>query len=243
MSSRHYARPNLFHRRGAENAEITQSRCAVFASRWWGSLCLASLSLLVLLSTAFTDTQKARVYTLDLNQSRVILTLTQEGLLSKRYPTHQVAVNNFNGKITLPRDERQTAVEFEAEAKSFVNVDKAMSEFERRGFHDVLQNKVLESERFPFIKFKAVSVSDLKKTGAARSFTLNGEVHLRGVTKSVSLPVSVTLTNDQLRATGEAKLKQSDFGIEPYSGNMGLVKIGDELKVNFSIVAKLATAR
>lgn len=186
---------------------------------------------------------KPRVYTLDLTQSVVNLTLTQEGLLSKRYPAHQVAVKNFNGKITLPRDERQTAVEFEAEAKSFVNVDKTMSEFERRGFHDVLQNKVLESARFPIIKFKAANVSQLKKSGDTRTFTLNGELSLRGVTKSVSLPVSVTLAADQLRATGEAKLKQSDFGIEPYSGNMGLVKIGDELKVNFSIVAKLASAQ
>lgn len=189
------------------------------------------------------DDKKTRVYTFDLAQSQLSLTLTQEGLLSKRYPTHQVAIKNFSGKATLPRDERQTSVELEAEAKSFVNVDKTMSDFERRGFHDVLQNKVLESSRFPTIKFKAANVTDLKKSGDTRTFTLNGELSLHGVTKNVSLPVSVTLAQDQLRATGEAKLKQSDFGIEPYSGNMGLVKIGDELKVNFSVVAKLATAQ
>jgi polyisoprenoid-binding protein YceI len=189
------------------------------------------------------DTKKARVYTFDLTQSQLSLTLTQEGLLSKRYPTHQVAIKNFSGKVTLPSDEKRTAAELEAEAKSFVNVDKTMSEFERRGFQDVLQNKVLESERFPFIKFKSTSVTNLKKSGDSRSFTFNGELSLHGVTKSVSMPVSVTLANDQLRATGEAKLKQSDFGIEPYSGSIGLIKIGDELKINFSIVAKLATTQ
>jgi polyisoprenoid-binding protein YceI len=186
---------------------------------------------------------KARVYLFDLAQSQLNLTLTQEGLLSKKYPTHQVAIKNFSGKATLPRDERQTAVELEAEAKSFVNVDKAMSEFERRGFQDVLQNKVLESERYPTIKFKAASVTNLKKSGDSRSFTLNGELSLHGVTKSVAVPVNVTLADDQLRATGEAKLKQSDFGIEPYSGGVGLIKIGDELKVTFSIVGKLTTAQ
>jgi polyisoprenoid-binding protein YceI len=188
------------------------------------------------------ESQKARVYIFDLAQSQLNLTLTQEGLLSKKYLTHQVAVKNFSGKVTLPRDERQTAVELEAEAKSFINVDKTMSEFERRGFQDVLQNKVLESERFPVIKFKAAKVTNLKKSGDTRTFTLNGELSLHGVTKNVTVPVSVTLANDQLRATGEAKLKQSDFGIEPYSGGMGLIKIGDELKVNFSIVAKLTTS-
>lgn len=204
--------------------------------------CSFRLFLLLALGLAvftFADTKAARSYTLDLAQSQLSLTLVQEGMLSKRYPTHLVVVKNFSCNITLPRDEKLTTVTLEAEAKSFTNADKIMSEFERRGFHDVLQNKVLESERYPAIKFKSVSVSGLKKTGDTRTFTLNGDLVLHGVTKRVAFPVIVTLANDQLRAIGEASLKQSDYGIQPYEGNMGLIKIADELKINFSIVAKL----
>jgi polyisoprenoid-binding protein YceI len=204
--------------------------------------CSFKLFLLLALGLAaftFADTKAARSYTLDLSQSQLSLTLVQEGMLSKRYPTHLVVVKNFSCNITLPRDEKLTSVTLEAEAKSFTNADKIMSEFERRGFHDVLQNKVLESERYPAIKFKSVSVSGLKKTGDTRTFTLNGDLALHGVTKRVAFPVTVTLANDQLRATGEASLKQSDYGIQPYEGNMGLIKIADELKINFAIVAKL----
>lgn len=204
--------------------------------------CSFKLFLLLALGLAaftFADTKAVRSYTLDLAQSQLSLTLVQEGMLSKRYPTHLVVVKNFSCNITLPRDEKLTTVTLEAEAKSFTNADKIMSEFERRGFHDVLQNKVLESERYPAIKFKSVSVSGLKKNGDTRTFTLNGELALHGVTKRVAFPVTVTLTNDQLRATGEASLKQSDYGIQPYEGNLGLIKIADELKINFSIVAKL----
>ncbi len=195
--------------------------------------------LLALAAFSFADTKAARSYTLDLAQSQLTLTLVQEGMLSKRYPTHLVVVKNFSCNITLPRDEKLTAVALEAEAKSFTNADKLMSEFERRGFQDVLQNKVLESERYPTIKFKSVSVSGLKKNGDTRNFILNGELALHGVTKRVALPVTVTLAHDQLRATGAASLKQSDYGIQPYEGNLGLIKIGDELKISFSIVAKL----
>lgn len=203
--------------------------------KYWFSLVL----LLGLVAFSFADTKGTRSYTLDLAQSQLSLTLVQEGMLSKRYPTHLVVVKNFSCNITLPRDEKLTAVAFEAEAKSFTNADKIMSEFERRGFHDVLQNKVLESERYPTIKFKSVNVSGLKKNGDTRNFTLNGELALHGVTKRVAFPVTVTLANDTLRATGEASLKQSDYGIQPYEGNMGLIKIADELKINFAIVAKL----
>jgi polyisoprenoid-binding protein YceI len=194
---------------------------------------------LTLVSLSFAHGPAPRQYALDLAQSQLVLTLVQEGLLSKKYPTHQVAVKNFDVVVTMPRDEKQTAVQVSAEAKSFANADKTMSEFERRGFHDVLHNKVLECDRFPAVQFKSVGLSDFKKVGDTRTFTLNGDLSLHGVTRRASFPVSVTLSGDQLLATGEAKLKQSDYGITPYSGSVGLIKIGDELQINFSIIAKL----
>lgn len=201
----------------------------------------AALLTLALLSLSWTDAKSPRQYSLDLAQSQLSLTLVQEGLLSKKYPTHQVVVKNYDIAITMPRDERQTSVQVYAEAKSFANADKTMSEFERRGFHDVLHNKVLECDRFPAIQFKSVNLSELKKSGDTRTFTLHGDLSLHGVTRRASFPVTVTLAGDQLRATGEAKLKQSDYAIAPYSGAAGLIKIGDELQINFSITAKLKT--
>src|SRR6266511_764475 len=129
---------------------------------------------------------KTRIYTIDLSQSRVTATLTQEGFIARRYPTHRVEVKNFSGKI----------------------------------------------------KIVSVSVSDARKSGETRAFTLNGDLTLREATKRVSFPVTVTISKDQLRATGDAELKQTDFGITPYSGKLGMIRIGDEVKINFAIVAK-----
>ncbi len=156
---------------------------------------------------------KTRIYTIDLSQSRVTATLTE-------------------------RDETRVAVEVEAETKSLTNADEGMTEFERREFHNVLNNLVLESDKFPKIKFVSVSVSDARKSGETRAFTLNGDLTLREATKRVSFPVTVTISKDQLRATGDAELKQTDFGITPYSGKLGMIRIGDEVKINFAIVAK-----
>jgi polyisoprenoid-binding protein YceI len=182
---------------------------------------------------------KTQIYTIDLSKSRVTATLTQEGFISRRYPTHRVEVKNFSGKIEVSeRDETRISVEVEAEAKSLTNADEGMSEFERREFHNVLNNSVLESDKFPKIKFVSASVSDARKSGESRSFTLNGDLTLRDATKRVSFPVTVTISKDQLRSTGDAVLKQTDFGIKPYSGKLGMISIGDEVKINFEIVAK-----
>jgi polyisoprenoid-binding protein YceI len=182
---------------------------------------------------------KTRTYTIDLSQSRVTATLTQEGFIARRYPTHRVEVKNFSGKMDVSeRDETRIAVEVEADSKSLTNADEGMSEFERREFHNVLNNLALESDKFPRIKFVSTSVSDARKSGETRTFTLNGDLTLRDATRRVSFPVTVTIAKDQLRGTGEAKLKQSDFGITPYSGKLGLIRIGDEVKIDFAIVAK-----
>ncbi len=179
----------------------------------------------------------AKTYSMLAAQSQLSLTLMQEGLLRTIHPTHHVGVKNFTGRIQLPADESKATAELDAEAKSFVNIDKNMSDFERSGFHKVLQEDVLASERHPTIKFRSVSVSNIQKSGDHRSFTLNGDLTLRGVTKRVSLPIKVTLNNNQLRATGEGTIKQTDFGITPYSGGLGTIKMGDQLKVSFVIVA------
>jgi polyisoprenoid-binding protein YceI len=177
------------------------------------------------------------MYSITASQSKITLTLTQEGILRNIYPAHHVAVKSFSGHIQLPpNDESKATAELDAEAKSFVNTDK-MNDFERSGFHKVLHEEVLASERYPTIKFRSVSVTNVQKSGDNRSFTLHGDLTLRGVTKRVSLPVKVTLSNNQLRATGEGTIKQTDFGITPYSGGLGTIKIGDQLKVSFVIVA------
>ena len=103
-----------------------------------------------------------------------------------------------------------------------------------------MQNIVLESEKFPTIKFASISITDLKRSDDGRSFTLNGDLTIREVTRRVAVPVTVTIIDQELRATGEGSFKQSEFGIKPYAGGLGAIKIADEVKVNFVIIAKIS---
>ncbi len=178
-------------------------------------------------------------YSMDLAQSEIKLILTQEGLLARRRPVHNVGVKNFSGKILYPpKDETKVSITLDAETSSFENIDPDMADIERRGFMDVLHNKVLEIDKYPKIMFKSASVSDVKSRGNNRSFTLSGDLTLHGTTKRVAFPVNATIDKSMLRGTGEAKLKQTDFGMTPFQGGLGTIKIADELKITFVIVAK-----
>jgi polyisoprenoid-binding protein YceI len=184
---------------------------------------------------------KMRIYTIDSESSRITAQLTQEGFLAKLRPRNEVEVKSFNGKIQVsPSDESDIAVVLESVVRSMTNIDKDLSDFERNEFHNILHNVVLESEKFPTIKFASISVTDVQRSDESRRFTLNGDLTIREVTRRVAVPVNVTIRNQELRATGEGIFKQSEFGIKPYVGGLGAIKIGDEIKVNFVIVAKIS---
>jgi polyisoprenoid-binding protein YceI len=182
---------------------------------------------------------RTRIYTIDMTSSRITAQLTQEGFLAKLRPRNEVLVKTFNGKIQVSaKDESDIAVVLESEVRSMTNVDKDISDFERKEFHNILHNIVLESEKFPTIKFASISVTDVQRSDDSRSLTLNGDLTIREVTRRVAVPINVTFGDQELRATGEGSFKQSEFGIKPYVGGLGAIKIADEVKVNFVIVAK-----
>ena len=53
------------------------------------------------------------------------------------------------------------------------------------------------------------------------------------------MPVSarVSVNGSSLRATGEFALRQSDFGIAPVSAAAGTIRVKDEVKCAFDILA------
>ncbi|NOT58833.1 MAG: YceI family protein [Acidobacteria bacterium] len=204
-------------------------------ARW--RLCVGFM--LACFTTASTVQKNApRSFTIDATNSQITIGLTQEGAIRRLHPSHTISVPTYTSKLTLPKDETKTAFELTVEAKSLINIDKTMGDFERKGFQNVLQTQVLESDKFPQIVFKSAGLSALKKDGEKRTFTLTGTLAFRGVTRQVSFPVTATFGKDAITATGSAKINQTDFGITPYADALGAIKVGDEMTINFSIVAK-----
>jgi hypothetical protein len=52
-----------------------------------------------------------------------------------------------------------------------------------------------------------------------------------------------TLAADRLRASGEFTLRQTDYGIELVSGSVAALKVKDEVKVSFDLIAVAAKAK
>ena len=101
-----------------------------------------------------------------------------------------------------------------------------------------MNKSVLEIEKFPEICFSTTSIAATALSENRYQANLTGNLTLRGVTRAVTIPTQVTLLGDVLRAGGEFSLLQTNFGIAPVSVAGGTLKLKDELKLAFDIVAR-----
>ncbi len=167
-------------------------------------------------------------------ESSLTVFVGKAGALSFLAHDHNIAVRSYSGRVVVPAAGPSSgSLELDIDAKSLAILDK-ISEKDRQEITNSMNTKVLESGKFPKITFRSVGVSNVN--GA--NLTVNGDLTLHGVTKRIAVPVTISATPQMLRATGKYVLKQTDFGITPYSAAAGSIKVKNEVILNFNIVAK-----
>lgn len=194
----------------------------------------------LLLMPLAASAQNSRTYTIAAGDSSLWVFVGKSGFLSALAHDHEIGVKSFTGRVMVPEAGASGgSLELEIETKSFVVLDKKVSEEDRTKIFNAMHSEVIESAKYQKITFKSSSVSDLKKTGeGSYSFILNGDLTLHGVTKQIAVPVTATITPQQLRAQGKYTLKQTDYGIKVYSAGGGTIKVKNDVVINFNIVAK-----
>jgi polyisoprenoid-binding protein YceI len=89
--------------------------------------------------------------------------------------------------------------------------------------------KVLDLKRFPQIAFEANDISRIS-TG----YRLAGTVQLHGTERECTVDLQVDELDDVWHMSSEVVLRQTDFGIKPYSMLMGAMRVTDAVTVQFT---------
>jgi polyisoprenoid-binding protein YceI len=91
--------------------------------------------------------------------------------------------------------------------------------------------KALNAGRFPRIRF-AADVLDQTDEG----YRLTGSLEVRGRTRDRVIDLCTEDLGDSWRMTAESMVRQSDYGVKPYSLLMGSVQVADDVAVSFTAV-------
>jgi polyisoprenoid-binding protein YceI len=87
----------------------------------------------------------------------------------------------------------------------------------------------LDARHFPQICFEAETI---EKSGDG--YRLAGTLQIRGRTRAQVIHLRTDDLGDVWRLSGQAGLRQSDFGVKQYSLLMGSLKVADDVTVSFT---------
>jgi polyisoprenoid-binding protein YceI len=89
--------------------------------------------------------------------------------------------------------------------------------------------RTLDAGRFPQIRFHTGDIGKVDD-----GYRLAGTLAIHGVSKECEIGLHVEGLGEAWRLSSEAVVRQSDFGIKPYSMLMGSMKVVDAVTVSFA---------
>ncbi|MGA2594158.1 MAG: YceI family protein, partial [Bryobacteraceae bacterium] len=156
------------------------------------------------------------------------------GLLSGLGHNPVIGIRDFSGEARWdPAAPQQASLRLRIRAES-LTVENDTSDKDRREMERAMQQEVLETASYPEIVFES-SAASMNGNGRVQ---IDGNLTLHGVTRSQRVPAQLAVTGDILRAFGEFSVRQTDYRIKLASVAGGALKLKDELKFTFDIVAR-----
>jgi polyisoprenoid-binding protein YceI len=96
--------------------------------------------------------------------------------------------------------------------------------------------RVLGVKEYPTISFKSTMVEPERD----HQILIHGNLTNRDKTRPVTVHAHLEQVGPAWKAAGQCQFKQTDFGIHPVTARLGTVKVQDQMRITFQVVARQA---
>jgi polyisoprenoid-binding protein YceI len=170
----------------------------------------------------------------------VTLAIERPGSMTSPHETttHYGIDSGVTGTADLMEGTLDQAIMCASVTADSLSVENDISDKDRKEMQRAMSQEVLEAGKFPNISYECSQVSGNMTGEGQFAFVLEGDLTLHGVTRSQPISGRAFVTGDLLRASGEFALRLSDYKIAPVSAVGGGLKLKDELKISFDVVAR-----
>lgn len=177
------------------------------------------------------------------------------GALAKAGHNHVIASHDLTGTFYVPQDVLRSTFELHVPVAQLVIDEPGLRAQEGPDFptdvpdsakegtrRNMLSEALLNGAQFPDLSLVSQHIESVEGAVGSTGATVRADVQvtIRATTHTISVPVSYSLTNGELVASGELPIKQTDLGLTPFSAMLGALQVQDELRVRFRIVARQA---
>ena len=149
----------------------------------------------------------------------------REGMAQKVGHDLIIAVERWEATVDVGQEGTLSSVALDVDGESLRVKEgrhglKPLSEKDLRDIHESIDDKILRKQP---VTFRSSSVSQ----GDGR-LTVAGELTIAGTARPGEFGLAL---EDGNRITGTLKVTQSDWGIKPYKGLMGALKVRDDVDI------------
>jgi polyisoprenoid-binding protein YceI len=138
-----------------------------------------------------------------------------------------IEVTSWRATLEVPEDPAQATISVTADSRSFRVLEgtggmKALDDDDKANIKQTIDDEVLKGGA---IEFHSSAVEPSPDGGRLR---VQGELDLLGKRRPIAFELTVA---DDGRVTCGTTVKQSEWGIKPYSALFGALKVADEVQV------------
>jgi polyisoprenoid-binding protein YceI len=171
----------------------------------------------------------AGIHELGPDTASLVVKTYREGLAAKAGHDLIIEVRQWKATLEVGEDPSDSSLQLHADPRSLYPREglrgvKPLTDKDRDEVRKNIDKKVLGGEPIRF-RSSAVDTAD----GDGR-LSVRGELTIRGQSRPAGFELSVGADG---HVTGTARLVQSDWGIKPYRGLMGALRVRDSLEVVF----------
>jgi polyisoprenoid-binding protein YceI len=187
----------------------------------------------------------ARVFQVDAERSVVTVEVRRAGPLGRLGHNHVVTSRRLAGRAWVGATPAESGFVIRLPVASLVVDDPTVraaagpdfegevSDSARQGtYANMTRPEVLDLAQYPDVEVHAPTLEGTWDQPRAQA-----QVTIRGVTRTVAIPLQLRRDDATVTASGHFAVLQSDFGITPFSIAAGAIQVADEVRVAFSIVA------
>jgi polyisoprenoid-binding protein YceI len=173
---------------------------------------------------------------IDSEQSLIVATVRRGGILARLGHDHVVASHHVSGTVAPAQNRADFTFRLdemkidEADLRRTAGLEKQPSADAIEGTRHNMLTKVLDADRYPIVSIHAERM--------AAGQPLQVSITLHGVTRTLAIPVDLREQNNIINVQGSVNLKQTDFGLTPFSVMGGAMSVQDQMELRFDLTAR-----
>jgi polyisoprenoid-binding protein YceI len=195
---------------------------------------------------AAADTRGATVYEVSAQSSQLAIYVFRGGKFSKLGHNHVMTSTHLAGRVWVHPEFARSGFELsfpvaqlivdDAEARRAAGTDfpPDIPQSDKDGTRkNMLKPEVLDGEHYPDVKLRSAKVG-----GTPEAPQVTAQITIKDKSRDVEVPVQLAVAGEQLTASGEFDILQTEFGMKPFSVALGALEVQDRLHIKFKIVAE-----